>query len=813
MARGKGRNKFFETKYFGLLLGILIAGLFLIISSSTTILSNLELKILDTHFYLKDTIRKTTTQAGVRKEVRNPDISDDLVIVGIDFKSLQEYGWPFPRHVYGGLLNTFARIQEEDQRERAVFLDILFADPSGNPYADSRLLEGIEENNRVFLELYLQVNPLPLNLEEEMIARQLSLFDRHSSITDISGNWQDMKAYYGQQPPLRPFGEVSAGYGHVNANEDSDEVFRRQELVAKLSIYLGAMRYSDLDTDVQLDIESFQRMAWMDNDGAYHTIEYPITEDVLKSLKKELKDQAPLVKEDTSGDGTPDSEYYLIEFYQDFFIPSITLSLALDYFNKDLSDVEVVLGDRIRIPAPEHFNTESGEWEPYRITRRRPVYDEDGNIVKEGKYETPEEIIIPINENGEMLINFMGPPSSASIDGHQTFPVRRFYGYSQAAPPPQKEYWPPTLALANNIIMVGSFEKGTAADEKPTPLGLMYGVEFHTNALNTIIMNNPLWYAPSWLNLIILLGVVLLVSFLSSRLSAVISFITTVVFILAYFIVVSVIFDMESFILNFSTPALAAIFTFLVITVYRTMTEEKDKRRIREIFGKYVNPKVVEQILDNPPELGGVDKDVTVCFSDIRGFSTISETMTPQELVNYINVYLTAMTNTILQYRGTLDKYVGDEIMWFYGAPLPQKDHALLSCKCALKQMQILKELNEEWPPEKRLNIGIGINSGIMTVANVGSPLKMSYTLMGDGVNIGNRLEGLNKHYLTNIIISESTYGLVKDRIVARELDNVRVKGKNRPVVIYELIDVPEGLDPNLENTVKKKENLQNVQA
>jgi adenylate cyclase len=139
---------------------------------------------------------------------------------------------------------------------------------------------------------------------------------------------------------------------------------------------------------------------------------------------------------------------------------------------------------------------------------------------------------------------------------------------------------------------------------------------------------------------------------------------------------------------------------------------------------------------------------------------------------------------------------VGDEIMCFWGAPLPQEDHAILACKSAIRQMEKLHELNEGWPPEKRINIGIGLNSGIMTVGNMGSLGRMNYTLMGDNVNLGARLEGTNKQYGTNIIISEFTYGLVKDRVIAREMDNIRVKGKNKPVQIYELIDVPEGLEP-----------------
>jgi adenylate cyclase len=236
---------------------------------------------------------------------------------------------------------------------------------------------------------------------------------------------------------------------------------------------------------------------------------------------------------------------------------------------------------------------------------------------------------------------------------------------------------------------------------------------------------------------------------------------------------------------------------------YRTVFEERDKRRIRDMFGKYVSPAVVNEILANPPELGGVDKELTVFFSDIRGFTTLSESMTPQELVNHLNLYLTAMTDLILDYKGTLDKYVGDEIMCFWGAPLPQEDHALLACKCALRQLEVLAKMNEVWPPERRLSIGIGVNTGIMTVGNMGSLGRMNYTLMGDMVNLGARLEGTNKQYFTMAIISEFTYAQVRDKVIARELDNIRVKGKNKPVLIYELVDVIDGLEPPVEAGAK----------
>ncbi len=214
------------------------------------------------------------------------------------------------------------------------------------------------------------------------------------------------------------------------------------------------------------------------------------------------------------------------------------------------------------------------------------------------------------------------------------------------------------------------------------------------------------------------------------------------------------------------------------------------------MFGKYVPPEVVSEMMEKPPELGGIDKDLTVLFSDIRGFTSLSETMSPQELVNHLNEYLTSMTDCIMDYKGTLDKYVGDEIMCFWGAPISQEDHALRACVCAVEQMKLLDELNQKWPEEKRIDIGIGLNSGIMTVGNMGSQGRMNYTLMGDNVNLGARLEGTNKQYKTNIIISEFTYEQVKDKVVVRELDNIRVKGKNKPVLIYELVDIKEEFIP-----------------
>ncbi len=787
MASKKGK-KFFETKYFGLIIGLAIFLIIFLLNQYTVLFSGLELKILDYNFRLKNVIRESRVQEGVTVENRNPNVSKDIIIVGIDDRTLSKFGrWPFPRYMEANLVNSFSRIRNQNNRERALLLDIFFIEPERHAENDALLFESIKNNNRVFLETVLTYarNPDP-----EFFERQQVLFENYGKITNIKGDWTTINTFNGSLPPLKPYGRACHGFGHANFIEDDDTVYRRAPMITKLAVLEKEIPLNELSIKEPVDRNKFERLAWIDKNGIVHNIPYPLNDKVLKELRVLMEKYAPMKAEDTDNDKQPDKYYYVVRKYKDYFVPAITLSLALEYFHRKPSDVEVVVGEYIRIKSPEKYNVQSGKWEPYYITIKEPVKDKSGKVIEKGVYKKLDEIKIPINERGEMLVNFMGNPSSASPQGYQTFTVRPFYGYAMSDPGSDTKRWPRTKGVANKLILVGPFSKGIAEDQKPTPFGLMYGVEIHANALNTIIMNKFLYDVPRWIDNLILLGLVLLTAFVVSRMSTVWSLILTFVTIIVYFFVVSLAFELWNYMLHLMAPSVGVFATLLAVEAYRIMTEERDKRRIKNMFGKYVSPKVVEQILEHPPELGGVDKNLTVFFSDIRGFTTLSESMTPQELVNHLNTYLTAMTDIILEYNGTLDKYVGDEIMCFWGAPVPQEDHALLACKCALRQMEKLRELNENWPEERRINIGIGINSGIMTVGNMGSMGRMNYTLMGDNVNLGARLEGTNKQYLTNIIISEFTYGLVKDKVIARELDNIRVKGKNKPVLIYELVDV-----------------------
>jgi adenylate cyclase len=244
-------------------------------------------------------------------------------------------------------------------------------------------------------------------------------------------------------------------------------------------------------------------------------------------------------------------------------------------------------------------------------------------------------------------------------------------------------------------------------------------------------------------------------------------------------------------------PMSTLFVTYAGIVSYRFFFEEGEKKRVRSAFSQYMHPALISQMLNSPEglRLGGEEKELTALFADIRGFTTLSENLTPAQLVELLNEYLTEMTEVIFKNWGTLDKYIGDAIMAFWGAPYPQSDHALRACRTGLEMLTTLQRLQEGWASRgvPRIDIGVGINSGLMLVGNMGSKRRKNFTIMGDSVNLASRLEGINRQFGTNLIISESTFLLVKDQVVARELDLIRVKGKLQPVKVYELL----GLAPD----------------
>jgi adenylate cyclase len=818
-AKGFGK-RFLETKWFGLLIGLAVFALMSGLAYGTLIINNLETKVLDFNFRMKNPKVSTRIQEGVTVEETNPRISPDILIVGIDERALARFGrWPFPRYRHADLINTFSRIRDQAERERALFLDIFFNEPDDkSPQDDAAVVAAIHENGRIFLETVLQREEFPETEGLGPFERQKILAERFGTIARIEGDWTKVDSFLGIKPPLAPYTRATHGFGHANYVQDDDQVYRRASLVARASQLVAEIPLDELTVDTPVDWNAFERLSWRDIHNIEHDLPVPRSRDSEEELERYAKaiaelpavmarEAPPATEEDTNGDGTVDKVTYMVRKYKETWLPSVTLALSAEYLNVRLSDVEVVLGKHIRIPKPSVRNPETGSLEPYSIVTRPAKVDPDTGAVlqPEQRKSFADELLIPIDEHGQMLINFMGYPSSASFGTSSTYPVRSYSRYAASAPGSDPEAWDDTLGMANKIVMLGAFSQGMAEDQKPTPFGLMFGVEIHANALNTILMGNFLRYAPTWLSLLILFGVVMLTAFMTGRLSTVWSLVVLVVVAVAYFGVVLVLFDFSAYILALSAPLFGAFLCSLAVIAYRTVFEERDKRRNKAVFSKMVGPAVLQELLEHPPEPGGRDKMMTVFFSDIRSFSSISERMSAQELLNFLNKYFTFMADTVKDYNGTIDKYIGDALMGYWGAPVDQPDHALLACKCALKQMEVLQTFNSLWPEEQRIDIGIGISTGIIAVGLMGSRDHLNYTVIGDVVNLGSRLEGANKGYydpgkgaghFSRIIISEDTFEQVKDVAIARELDVVRVKGKQRPAVIYELIDIEGGYEP-----------------
>ena len=792
-------GRIFKTRYVSPAIGAAVVGIIVALTFLTAIPDRLEMKLLTVHFRLKETFRSRIVQEGVRFQERNPGISRDIEIIAIDTSSLTQFGrWPWPRWRHADLANSFARITNQRNRERAIFLDLFFVEPADNAFDDAMLIEAIERNGRVYLETVLtDESPRPA-AEEEFFRRHEVLFEAAGRIRSVEGEWWSMKPYFGIEPPLQPYGRVAAGYGHANFNSDWDSVFRRQPLVAKVSRLVGETRLDDLTPQTTIDVSEYERLAWIDRDGRYHHIDYPLTEESLDELRQAMEELAPPALVDTTGDGYTDDGFHVVRTYQDQFIPSVTLSLALAYFNRSLDDLQIELGKHIVIPDVRTYNPATNEWEPYFVPTRPAQVDSDGQIVREARYRLVRDIVIPINNDGEMLINFMGPRSSPTRDGYQTFPVRSYAAYTAGGVPgADRAAWRPTRAAENKILMVGPFSPGMADDEKPTPYGLMYGVEIHANALNTIIMDRFLRDAPRWANLILMTVMVMSVAIAAGFLkNPFVSFLCTIGAVVALLLATTVAFDTWRVILSFSSTAIGMVLAFVGVVVYRALTEGREKRFITNAFGTYVSPAVVQQLVRYPAllkQLGGERRELTMFFSDIEGFTTLSEDLPPDVLVSFLKRYLTELVDIIQEEGGTIDKFEGDAIIAFWNAPLDVADHAVRGVRAALRCQKRLAELQESFErPVCEGGVGhtirtrMGLHTAQVHVGNFGSDKRLDYTALGDGMNLASRLEGSNKEFGTYCLISQTTYRKLKGAFPARELGRISVVGRREPVTVYE---------------------------
>jgi adenylate cyclase len=388
-------------------------------------------------------------------------------------------------------------------------------------------------------------------------------------------------------------------------------------------------------------------------------------------------------------------------------------------------------------------------------------------------------LTIPTDPQGFVQIDFRGPAG--------TFPTYSLADVVERKLPPG--------AFRDRLVLIGPTATGIA-DMVVTPFQTegFPGVEVHANFLDNLLdghfIRRGLRENLIDMGFILLfsLGAGVLLSVLPSvRATAILVLFLGLFFWLAYHLFATQRIWIAAFL-----PTATLTLNYAGIVSYRFFFEERERKKVRGAFQQYVPPSVINQLLQRPEllRLGGEEKELTAMFCDIRGFTTIAEGLSPAALVDLLNEYLSEMTEVIFHHWGTLDKYIGDAIMAFWGAPYPQPDHAARACLAGLEMLQVLGKLQSRWETlgRPRMDVGIGINTGPMLVGNMGSSRRFNFTIMGDNVNLASRLEQLNKTFGTRLIVSETTYQAVHDKVAARELDLIRVKGKTKPVKIYELL-------------------------
>ncbi len=344
--------------------------------------------------------------------------------------------------------------------------------------------------------------------------------------------------------------------------------------------------------------------------------------------------------------------------------------------------------------------------------------------------------------------------------------------------------------IRGKIVLVGDTSE-VSHDIFTSPIGEVYGIEFLADTITTLMNNAPIRPASSGSEMLVLL--ILFICFVVVALIPKYENALFLLIIAAYtgFGVFTYVYYGVAYSMSYSL--IACVLSTVTINLYLFMMERKQKGFIKGAFSQYLSPTVIDQIVANPSmlELGGERRELTPFFSDIQGFSTISEGLTPEELVQLLNEYLTAMCDIISSYHGTIDKFEGDAIIAFWGAPLDLPDHATVACYATIEMQKRSVEMRKTLREQNRplLYTRMGLNSGPVVVGNMGSAERMDYTMMGDVVNLAARLEGANKFYKTFSMISGSTYELVKDDVDSRQLDIIRVVGKNEPVPVHELLE------------------------
>lgn len=754
-----------------------------------TIYETLELKTLDLRFILEP----------------RPPVSGKIIHIDIDDESIKKLGWPCPRKYYAYLIDILTECGS-----RAIIFDIQFEEPSQlaiDRMMSSELREEIAgrindwegDTSKISAEVSREASPEKfssyLSQLKGAVGESLSLLSQKLDKAILDQDKLMAEAIGHGHNIFIPFFFPEEPSGKVTQNEEIlfMEKFSLPVFLKKEDRYPYKARFLSPPIEIlsrRITGSGFVNAGFLDSDGVMRRI--------------------PLFWE-----------------YKDKFFPQLSLSTFLTLTKSPEQRIEIVPGKYIKInpeitiPVDKKMQVIihwAGKWKkdfpriPFvGIVELKQVREklEDNLIILDEKYTSGRlnglkkelelnpapsaEVLREIEEAKADIFEFL----KKNIEKTSLAELKEEYDSIDTPRKQEKEIKARiTHSVKGKICFVGLTGTGTH-DRRPIPLQPDYPmVGLHSNLMNTILTQKFIRVASPSLNLCLFLLAGLIIALVTPRLSPWRGMIMSLIFLGLFIALAQYLFQSHGLAVNMTGPLGLIVTSFTAITSYRYITEEKEKRWVRRAFSHYLAPRVMEEILADPSKLnlGGTRQDLTVLFSDIRGFTNYCEKRSPEEIIPSLNEYLDIMSKVIFKYNGTLDKYVGDEIVAFYGAPALEKpiNHAEMAVRTALEMVEELKKLQEKCRREGKepFDFGVGINTGPMVVGNMGSSDRLNYTVIGDEVNLGARLEAQTRNFNVRIIISQSTYEKVKDLVEVKELGEVTVKGKAKPVLIYELLSL-----------------------
>ncbi|MBN1500107.1 MAG: CHASE2 domain-containing protein [Spirochaetes bacterium] len=797
-----------RKKYSGIIIAV-ISILIIIPLSLTESFQSIELKLFDLRFKLKPSIAEW----------------DKLYFVDIDDASISQLGqYPWTRNVYAKGLYTLSQVKTEIAAFDIMFPDkapilvnqdlynqliMNYFDTGGIELEslyniitnhDNIFAESLTANKHAILSYTFALDKLSndnLALQQsDEYKEYINIFNSKTSIQipeneiqEFSGMVDD--SIFGIVYPIPEFITSAESFGFVNRYTDIDGTIRKVQLVEaynnRLYFNLAVMM---LIKDLKITL----------NDVEVIPGKEILLKNIIHPLKKDITEiRIPIDKEgmifvNWAGPGPRQNSFHILPFsalleYENFtetsdsILNEIGEKSVISRKNKLLTDIDNLQKKMYVTENPDELNTLNSQLNNY-LDELHKIKTDLTDELKSTISKLEQDYKKNPDDNKKNQIEIL----------NQKFKVLNLIVQVEN--------------LRNKVTITGLTATGST-DIASIPINNEYpGVGTYLNTINTVIQGKYIRQIPALFSWLIMALICIATGMILQRQSARRALFTGVASFILLNAGAALLFMFGNIWVNQLGTNLAFLFPGVSIIASKLLSEESQRKYIKGAFSQFLSAEYINEIILNPDllKLGGENRQITTFFSDVAGFSTLSEGLTATELVRRLNEYLSEMTDIIMFHGGYVDKYEGDAIMAFYGAPIPHPDHELRACHAAIDMKKKLRDLQDKWVKEgeQPLYVRMGMNTGDAVIGNMGSENKKNYTAMGDSVNLASRLEGANKFYSTKAMISENTYKAVRKQIEARKLDTIRVVGKTEPTVIYELLGEKDSLPQKMYDCIEQ---------